>query len=330
MDRAGGRFCLLRLFSFSLMTGLLLAAPRFAQAADPTTADCLSATESSLALRNQHKLREARAALLICSAPSCPGDVRAECIRRVSEVNAAIPTIVFEAKDGAGNDLSAVRVTIDGQPLVERLEGTALSIDPGVHAFTFETTGQTPLSKQLVIREGEKERRERVVFGAGGGVVAVAPAGTAPPDNAGGSTTDNANVVSSSASPGAPAGGGWSTQKKVGVGLASAGAAGLVTGVIFSFVYNSKASDFNNAGCSTSLPNDGPAGCSSKHDSAKTAQTLFITGYASALVLGGVGAYLFFTAPADAATSKIAFQKGSFSVRCLPSAGAAVTCGGTF
>jgi hypothetical protein len=89
------------------MVGLLLAAPRFAEAADPTTADCLSASESSLSLRNQHKLREARAALLICSAASCPGDVRAECTRRVSEVNAAIPTIVFEAKDSSGGTISA-------------------------------------------------------------------------------------------------------------------------------------------------------------------------------------------------------------------------------
>jgi hypothetical protein len=312
------------------MAGLLLAAaPRFAEAADPTTADCLSASESSLTLRNQHKLREARAALLICSAPSCPADVRAECIRRVSEVNAGIPTIVFEAKDGSGNDLSAVRVTIDGQLLVERLEGTALSIDPGVHAFTFESAGQTTVSKQLVIREGEKERRERVIFGVGGGVVAAAPDATAPAATSS-TSTETPNVLSSTATPSASSGGGWSTQKKVGVGLAAGGAAGLVTGVIFSFAYNSKASDFNSAGCSTSLPNDGPAGCKSKHDSASTAQTLFITGYASALVLGGVGAYLFFTAPADAATSKVAFHKGSFSVRCLPSAGAAVTCGGTF
>jgi hypothetical protein len=51
-------------------------------------------------------------------------------LRRVDEINAAIPTVIFEAKDGAGGDLSAVRVTMDGEVLAERLEGTALSINP--------------------------------------------------------------------------------------------------------------------------------------------------------------------------------------------------------
>jgi hypothetical protein len=148
-----------------LFFGCLLVG-RQARAADPTTADCLNASEASLTLRNQHRLREARAQLLVCSAASCPGDIRDECIRRVEMVNASMPTVVFEAKDAAGNDLSAVRVAMDGQPLVDRLEGTALSIDPGEHVFIFETAGQPPVQKQMVIREGEKGRRERVSFPA--------------------------------------------------------------------------------------------------------------------------------------------------------------------
>src|SRR5262249_36111555 len=53
----------------------------------------------------------------------------------------------------------------DGEPLVDRLEGTAVSIDPGEHSFTFETVGEPTVTRQLVIRVAEKERRERVVFG---------------------------------------------------------------------------------------------------------------------------------------------------------------------
>jgi len=72
-----------------------------ARAADPTTADCLNASESSIKLRSDHKLRAAREQLLVCSLAACPTDVRAECARRVEIVNASIPTIVFEAKDAA-------------------------------------------------------------------------------------------------------------------------------------------------------------------------------------------------------------------------------------
>src|SRR5579863_741315 len=113
-----------------------------AQAADPTTADCLSASEASLKLRGEHRLREARGQLLVCAAASCPEDVRNECVRRIDPVNAAIPTIIFEAKDAAGNDMTAVRVTMDGQPIADRLEGSAISIDPGTHTFRFEAAGR--------------------------------------------------------------------------------------------------------------------------------------------------------------------------------------------
>jgi hypothetical protein len=83
----------------------------------------------------------------------------------VAEVNAAMPTIVFEVRDPAGNDLSAVSVTMDGQPLVGRLEGTALSIDPGEHSFVFVSQETEPVNKRWVIREGEKGRREKVILG---------------------------------------------------------------------------------------------------------------------------------------------------------------------
>ena len=143
--------------------GLLLSAS--ARAADPTTADCLAASEASFKSGNDHKLRAERAQLLICASPNCPADIRKECARRVDEVNAAIPTIIFEAKGASGADLSAVKVTMDGEVLAERLEGSALSIDPGEHTFVFETAGQPSLTKQFVIGEAQKERREAISFG---------------------------------------------------------------------------------------------------------------------------------------------------------------------
>src|SRR5271165_2147015 len=83
----------------------VLGASCRAWADDPTLADCITANESSIALRRQHKLRAARAQLLVCSAASCPEEIRSECVRRVTDVNVAMPTIVFNAKDGSGNDL---------------------------------------------------------------------------------------------------------------------------------------------------------------------------------------------------------------------------------
>jgi hypothetical protein len=136
-----------------------------ASAANPKTAECLAASESSADLRITNKLREAQEKLRICAAASCPSEIRNECVRRQTEVAAATPTVVFEAKDASGNDLVAVKVTMDGQVLATKLEGSALSVDPGDHAFTFETEGQPAVQKSFVLREGEKDRRERIVIG---------------------------------------------------------------------------------------------------------------------------------------------------------------------
>ena len=136
-----------------------------AWAADPTTVECIAASEKSLALGGQNKLRSARDQLLICVSASCPTDIRKECGRRVDEVNVAIPTIVFRANDPTGNELSSVKVTMDGEVVAEKLAGTAIALDPGPHTFTFETQGQPALTRQILVHEAEKERHEVVQFG---------------------------------------------------------------------------------------------------------------------------------------------------------------------
>jgi hypothetical protein len=286
----------------------------------------LAATESSLALRNEHKLREARAQLLICSAASCPADVRDECTRRAAEIKAATPTIVFAAKDAAANDLVAVRVMMDGQPIAERLEGTPLLIDPGEHTFSFETPGQPKAEKHFVIRESEKDRRELIVFGATtAAAVALSPIASAPP-------AGSPSILSIAPQSDGPQGvsGHWGTRETVGLAFGAAGLAGLATGVIFSLAYDSRAADFNKAGCSTSEPANGPPGCQSRRDSVTSAEDLLVLGYASAAVLGGLGAYLFLTAATSEMGPAVALGSRSFSVRCLPSGGEGIACGGRF
>ncbi len=261
-------------------------AERSARAADPTTAECLTASESSLTLRHQHRLREARTQLLTCSAASCPADVRDECTRRVADVNAAIPTIVFAAKDSAGDDLLTVRVTMDGQPVADRLEGTALAIDPGEHTFTFETAGQATVKKRFVIREGEKDRREHIAFGTPS--EATAPA----------STGESAPILTSS--PGTPAdssstSSGLGTQRILAIVAAGVGAVGIGVGIIYGLSAKSKHATAN-AACPGSLcPRDtnGPDLWSQAVSAGNISTAGFIVG---AVGLAG-GAVLWFTAP---------------------------------
>jgi hypothetical protein len=192
----------------SLCLGVLLSTSS-AVAAEPTKQQCIGANESAQDLRRAGKLREARASLAVCTAASCPGAVREDCAQRLTEIEAAMPTLVFAAKDGAGRDLSAVRVTMDSAPLVDRLDGTAIAVDPGEHRFSFEADGLRGTEKTLVVREGDKSRRVLIVLQSTSLPLIVQP--------------------ESRSSDG-------STQRSLGLALAASGAAALVVGGIFGVV----------------------------------------------------------------------------------------------
>ena len=51
---------------------------------------------------------------------------------------------------------------MDGAPVAERLDGTAITLDPGKHKFTFEIAGRAPIEKEYVILISQKERRESI------------------------------------------------------------------------------------------------------------------------------------------------------------------------
>ncbi len=250
-----------------------------ASAADPTNADCVTANEAALKLGNEHHLRADRNQLLVCSSSNCPSDIRLECVRRVDEVNAAIPTIIFEAKDGAGNDLSAVRVTMDGEVLAERLEGTALSIDPGEHTFVFETAGQPPLTKSFVIHESQKDRREPISFGSATPPPATEPLPVVP-----------LPVVAETAS-------GLGTQRILAIVAAGLGVVGVGVGTAFGVMAIAKRNDARNV-CPNECANQSDANLWS--NAKTTAQVSDV-----AFVVGGVGlaggAVLWFTAKPRAA-----------------------------
>ena len=90
----------------------------------------------------------------------------------------------------------------------------------------------------------------------------------------------------------------WTWQHEVGAGLAVLGVASLVLGVVEHVRYFGKARDFKNAGCGTNDLSVG-SGCKNLDDQFKSAQSLFVLGYAGAAVLGGAGAYFLWLAPAE-------------------------------
>ena len=262
--------------------------------AEPTKQECIAANESAQGLRRAGNLRDARARLAICVAASCPAAIREDCAQRLDEVDKAAASIIFEAKDANGNDLSAVKVSMDGSPLATRLDGAALNVDLGEHTFRFEADGQPAIEKKFVIREGEKSRRERLTFGAPAGPGSKTPT-TGDSGHVG--TPPDTGVLAPTPTDGSqPEGRAGGTQRTVGLVVGGAGVVGLGIGIAFGFVSKSTYDHAltsecgNNASaCTLQGQQDGQTA----HTQATTSTVSFIAG--GALLAGG--AVLFFTAP---------------------------------
>src|SRR6185437_12766808 len=79
-----------------------------------------------------------------------------------------------------GQDVTEVRVTMDGEALTARLDGAALPVDPSEHSFRFEMDGSPPVEMKVVIRMGEKNRRIDASFAPPPPPPAPAPVPDAP------------------------------------------------------------------------------------------------------------------------------------------------------
>jgi hypothetical protein len=166
----------------ALATLALLAAAREAKAED-TVRVCIAASTEGQTLRKQGKLLAAHDAMIACARDACPAIVRSHCARWLSEVDAAIPSLVVRAQDASGADVLGARLAIDGRPA--KLDGQPVQLDPGEHVIAIEGNGgrQVRQEEHVLLLEGEASRRVTLRFpaagagGANGGANAGAPLG---------------------------------------------------------------------------------------------------------------------------------------------------------
>jgi hypothetical protein len=137
---------------------------------------CVQAAEEAQKLRKSGALLAAQDQLVACSDLDCPSVVRVACADWLGEVRKAIPSVVFAAKEalprcGGGDpaatrDVTDVDVSMDGRLLTHRLDGRAVSLDPGSHVFRFALADDsaTPREETIQLREGEKLRAVSVVL----------------------------------------------------------------------------------------------------------------------------------------------------------------------
>jgi hypothetical protein len=142
---------------------VLLACLLWVGAADAEPSECTQAYEGAQVMRAEGQLRAAQRQLQECVRPGCPEFARADCGRWLGELEAAMPSIVLLVKRGA-TELENVEVVFDDQPLVSRIDGKAIPVDPGRHVLRFVHQGNDPLTIEVLLREGDKNRLIAVNF----------------------------------------------------------------------------------------------------------------------------------------------------------------------
>jgi hypothetical protein len=259
---------------------VLLAAPT-ALAAKTDAQACKAARDSARTFRSDKHLRDAWEKLAICAAATCPTDVKKECGRMSVEVEAAIPTIIFTAKDASGREVKAVEVNMDGHPLADKLDGSPLEVDPGVHEFTFAAEGWAPVTLKLDVGAGEKRRAERVPMAKANDDVAVAPVAPAGP---------------APALPAAPPSSPTEQPNTVGIITGGLGFAGFV-GVILGGVYGMLAvtsRDQQKTDCASTSQCSSHAAALGDHSSALSDGTVSTVAFvAGGVFLAGAAGYYF-------------------------------------
>jgi hypothetical protein len=122
-----------------------------------TPLECAQAYEQAQVDRKAAHIIAAIESLTICAGQNCPSFIRKDCIDWLTESQTAQPSVVFSVRR-QGADLTDVEIVCDGRTVTRVLDGKAVSLDPGSHLFAFRVAGDASVEKQIVIREGERNR----------------------------------------------------------------------------------------------------------------------------------------------------------------------------
>ena len=124
---------------------------------------CAATAEDAQQLRTEKRLGRARKQFIACAQESCPQAVRDDCVQWLAEVERAMPSVVIAVRDEAGSDVAVKRVLVDSELLVEKIDGKAVEVDPGMHRFRAEAEDGTSVELEVVVAEGEKSRAVTLV-----------------------------------------------------------------------------------------------------------------------------------------------------------------------
>jgi len=147
------------LATLAALSGVCVAPPAHAG-----KKECAAAYVEAQKLKSSSSFKKAREQLILCAKDECLAAVKKDCVAWLDEVNAALPSIVIEAKGPDGKETFDVKVSIDGEVVAEKLDVKAIEVDPGTHKLTLEYAGEAPVEQELILRQGQKNKTIEVSF----------------------------------------------------------------------------------------------------------------------------------------------------------------------
>lgn len=150
---------LIGLATLAALSGVCVAPPALAG-----KKECAAAYVEAQKLKAASSFKKAREQLILCAKDECLAAVKKDCVAWLDEVNAALPSIVIEAKGPDGKETFDVKVSIDGEVVADKLDVKAIEVDPGTHKLTLEYAGEEPVEQELILRQGQKNKTIEVSF----------------------------------------------------------------------------------------------------------------------------------------------------------------------
>lgn len=133
----------------------------FADATQPSRAQCLDAHRTAQELKQSAKFLEAQEHLKVCSSGTCPGAVITDCGSWISELEQITPSLVFEIRLD-GKEAFEAKVFVDGSPVADRAH--AVKLNPGRHSVRVELPPFEAHEEDVVLPEGQRLRLISVEF----------------------------------------------------------------------------------------------------------------------------------------------------------------------
>jgi len=301
----------MRSYSMFIAAWVSSAWPAAAAAADePLT--CAQAYERAQEEKTSGQLKAAIEHLKRCVDAKCAKFIRKDCVQWMQDAQRALPTVVFSIREGR-DEITDVEILCDDKMLVRRLDGESIPVDPGLHDFTFNVPGLVPAERQVLIKEGERNRIIKVELGtperiapppsplqpppAIAAVAAPSPPPPSPSSNAEPTLYAKPNPPLAESSP-------PSLAHALPYGLAGVGALGVAGFAVFASLGASQKGDLERS-CS-------PFCQTGQVDNAKTKYVLADTCLGVGLVSLGVATYLFVKRHGQSSSTRNATTSVSF------------------